>query len=236
MKKFLWSGIAVGAACVLGATSTYAVSAFAQVEETSITSTGNRNGDPVRSATFRADVLRIENELALAPLARSSSSLAPVTLELPMPDGSQQMFRVYESPVMAPELAARYPELRTYEAYGVDDRSVFARFSVTPKGFHAIAFTQEGTVWVDPYQERDNDHYVSYYANDYRRTPDHFDGSWACEFVEDPERTAEVATLVAESANRGGISTGDELRTYQLALAATGEYTAFHGGTVAAGF
>ena len=34
---------------------------------------------------------------------------------------------------------------------------------------------------------------------------------------------------------KGVVPSGDELRTYRLAVAATGEYTIFHGGTVGAG-
>ena len=43
---------------------------------------------------------------------------------------------------------------------------------------------------------------------------------------------AELAELIAQGVLP---PTGSQLRTYRLAMAATGEYTAFHGGTVALG-
>ena len=44
-----------------------------------------------------------------------------MVMTLPMPDGTFPRFRVLESPILAPELGRRYPEIRTYRGQGLDD-------------------------------------------------------------------------------------------------------------------
>ncbi len=76
--------------------------------------------------SLQADRPALESLLATAPLEFTASEGAP--LQLPLPDGSFARFSVEESPIMAPELARRYPEIRTYLVRGIDqptaDRSV----------------------------------------------------------------------------------------------------------------
>ncbi len=167
-----------------------------------------------------------------APLERTEAARlrAPV-LELPWPDGGTRRFAVEASPVMEPALAQRFPQIRTYRGRGLDDTSAVARLDLTPQGFHAIVLGLGGTVYVDPWSRTDVSHYVSYFKRDYRRRSGtefqcHFDAS-------DPRLTGE-----RDLARHFGLeprSFGDTLRTYRLAMAATQEYTTFHGGTVPAG-
>ncbi len=79
-------------------------------------------------------------------------------------DGGFATVRVAEASVLAPELQARYPEIRTYLAAA--RAGVHGRLSLTPLGFRAMLFTPEGTVYVDPYTQGDAEHYVVYYWSD----------------------------------------------------------------------
>ncbi len=156
-------------------------------------------------------------------------------ITLPLPDGKFDRFQIIESPIMAPGLAAKFPEIKTYSGQGIDDRTAALRFDLTPTGFHAMIISGSGTVYIDPYCRGDRSHYISYYTRDFRTDLNQrLDTS--CEVIVDPEIRAEIAGLVADRA-AGKIRTpsGEELRTYRLAVAATGEYTNFHGGTVEQG-
>ncbi len=141
-------------------------------------------------------------------------------IEVPMPEGYLAQFRVWDSPVMAPELAAKFPEIKTYIAQGIDDPAMTARLDLTPHGFHAQIFTPDGLVYVDPYSRFDDHAYASYYKKDYR-TPD--TDAWKCYTVDDEASYGQRGT---------GLSTGPTRREFALAVAATAEYTAYHGGTV----
>ncbi len=86
-----------------------------------------------------------------------------VVLELPMPDGTFQRFRVKESPTLAPELAAAFPEIRTYAGQGLDDPAASTRFGWTAAGFHAIILTgTRGNVFIDTWASGTTKVYLSY--------------------------------------------------------------------------
>jgi len=93
----------------------------------------------------------------------SDRSAPGVVIELPMPDGSFQRFRVKESPMLAPELAAAFPETRTYAGQGLDDPAATTRFGWTQAGFHAVILTGTGgNVFIDTWGAGTVEMYLSY--------------------------------------------------------------------------
>lgn len=147
---------------------------------------------------------------------------------LPMPDGTLARFSIIESPVMAPELAAEFPEIKTFRGIGVDDPRATVRLDITPQGFHAQILSPNGAVYIDPYWRGDNVLHTSYYKRNYRRAID----DWTC-LTRGGDSFGTQA--LAATADLGTASSGGTLRIYRLAVAATGEYTTYQGGTVALG-
>ncbi len=168
---------------------------------------------------------RLIDELARVPLEGTVVATGPAIISLPMPDGAFARFWVYESSVMAPELAAKFPEIRTYAGQGIDDPAATVRFDWTVQGFHAQILSPNGAAYIDPYWKNDVEFYASYWKRDYRRG-----GGFSClvDELHDDHAHAIAATAAV-------LDSDTKLRTYRLAVAATGEYTNFHGGTVNAG-
>jgi hypothetical protein len=168
----------------------------------------------------RLDLAAFLDLVAGAPL-ELTGGIGPV-MTLPMPDGSFARFRVEESPIMEPDLAAQLPDIKTYRAAGIDIPEATARLDITPEGFHGFILAPGGTVYIDPYRRGDTENYISYWRSDYERPvgamPFH------CDFA---------GEQAAKRKSRPAAARGAMLRTYRLALACTGEYAAFYGGTVA---
>jgi hypothetical protein len=169
-----------------------------------------------------------------APMESSKTARqTQVVMTLPMPDGTLTRFRIEESPVMAPRLAALFPEIRTYRGKGLDDPTATTRFDVTPKGFHAIVLSAHRTVIIEPAARGRSGQYVSY---DQRDAPTEAN-SFSCVTSDVEQSLAQPQTrqyLHSGSASLG-VASGTTLRTYRLALAATAEYTQQYGGGTVAG-
>ncbi|MBK9963558.1 MAG: IPT/TIG domain-containing protein [Holophagales bacterium] len=147
-------------------------------------------------------------------------------LELPHPDGGLALFRVIASPVMAPELAAKFPEIRTFRGEGVDDPTASVRFDVSPRGFSAMVLSAFGAWYVDPWSRDKPGVVASYHRRDALRDPENV---FRCEGPPKEEGLEEPALRSVRSepgpAYLPLLSTGPTLKTYRLALATTGEYS-----------
>lgn len=193
------------------------------VDEATLRIEGERVIMPTAYRTLALDWTALNDLLANAPngLAEANDTI----LVLPLPNGEYGRFRIYKTAVMHPDLAAKFPEIQTYAGVGLDDSSAYVRLDTTPKGFHAMILSANGRVFIDPYSADGINLYQSYYANDYvPNLPANFDPDIV---VANEDESAEKPDVIA-----GAVTSGAELRTYRLAVAATGEYTQFHGGTV----
>src|SRR5262249_27564131 len=149
---------------------------------------------------------------------------SPLILTLPLPDGSFAHFQVVESSVLAPALAAKNPDIRTYVAQGVDDPFATARLDRTSEGFHGMILSPRGCIFIDPYARGDPENYLSFDRRAVRRDK----GAWVCHTL---------PGVPLNGGHPGGITplgTGALLQTYRLAISCTGEYYTARGGTTTA--
>ncbi len=200
-------------------------SLWVDIAPVSIESRGSRLVSPLNARTMSVDYDALRSSLRAAPLeAERFAPDSPFEVSLPLPEGGFARFRVVESSVMEPELAKRYPELRTYLGQGIDDPTATARFDTTSKGFRAQIIGVSKTFYIEPLQTNDLLHYVAFNKSDYARS----DARFVCGVTGEPVK--EIPQILRRN-NVSAIASGATLRTYRLALAATAEYTAAVGGT-----
>jgi uncharacterized repeat protein (TIGR01451 family) len=176
----------------------------------------NPDIEPAAQRGWRLDLPAMQARL---PHLRHGGELA-----LPLSDGTLSTFTLVDSQTMAPELAARYPGLVSLRGHDAQGRRV--RLDSSPAGLQAMIFADDGVSVIQP-EARGSDRYTSFARRGWRGAQKNFQ----CDVV----RHAGGKSLALEkySPTPSKVVTGATLRTYRLAVAATGEYTAFHGGTKA---
>jgi len=148
-----------------------------------------------------------------------------VELELPMPYGGSKRFRLSPSEVMAPELAARYPRIQTFAGHGIDDPLDRIRFELLPQGVGAMLFGVDGVVVLQP-QGKSGSYVV------FQRETVAERSNLVCNVtrIEPAARSLLPHPLQHPAASPRKV-VGGQLRRYRTAIATTGEYSSFHGGT-----
>ena len=179
---------------------------------------------------FTANIERIKSILLQAPppgvVLANGGTQRQVEISLPMPEeGKYLRFAVEEVAIMHPDLAAKYPEIKTYRGHGLDDPSARLALDFTPAGMHAQIRNGNGAIYIDPCYRGNDRIYVSYHKRDIFRNPKA--EGFVC-------LTPGRATRAIKSAPPA-TSSGTQLRTYRLACAANSTFTNFTGNTVASG-
>lgn len=181
-----------------------------------------RLATPNKHKIFTLNVDAFKSAVANAP-KRELQTESAVIVEFPDAEGNLELFRVQEASNMAPELQAQFPQIRAYIGKSLTNPSSVLRFSLSPeKGLSSMLLNEGKTVFIEPYT-KDLSNYIVYVNS----KEDEGNRSFICE-TEDitGDFPLPEGTELQRNANDG------KLRTFRLALACTGEYTSFHGGTV----
>ncbi|MCS7033617.1 MAG: M12 family metallo-peptidase [Phycisphaerae bacterium] len=185
---------------------------------------------------FQLNATRMRQKLATAGAEDLSRGLGlgdgAIEISIPTPEGKLARFRIVETQIMEPGLAAQFPQIRTYSGVGIDDPLARIALDFNTLGFHAQVRSPHGMYYVDPYIHLNPGIYGSYYRSDAKWRPENVFFEPELELPEHHDHDHDTPPAVAGD---GGpeVDTGTQLRTYRLANAANGEYTQFFGGTVA---
>ncbi|MBK8845376.1 MAG: hypothetical protein IPO27_02010 [Bacteroidetes bacterium] len=178
---------------------------------------------PVSTSYYSIDFDAVKSELNKAPQESFDAKPSPgLRFTLPFPDGSLHHFEVYHYNLIIEEEEKAF-EIKTFLASEIGSRHIKARIDYTPWGFHAMVFGGEQWILINPCIHGNEKYYAVFDKNQCKRQY-----PFVCE-NDDVVDMNEIKS-VANNSNR---SSGTQLRTYRLAMAATGEYTTYYGGTKA---
>ena len=154
-----------------------------------------------------------------APLRGENTNRSNASLAFPNPDGRIEIYSVFEAPTFSPNLSVKYPSIKSY--IGHSESGYIIRFSIDHRGLQAAIMDKARTTsYIQFLKESNNIHAV--YTSGQRDLSDlgftcstHYEG-------------------VNQNRSSHQRDANDQLlRIYRLAVSASGEYTQFHGGTVA---
>lgn len=184
-----------------------------------------RKSEPNRATFFDLNIQELKEILQEAPSRKETTSESNLLVDLPNSQGVFETYRIKEASIMAPELQEKFPDIKSYVGTSINDKNVTVRFSVSPKGLHAMFFGLEnGVQFIDPYTSNAST-YIAYA----KKNLSILDSDFLCE-VDDTIDSDRITSVINEN---GARNNDGSLRTYRLAVACTGEYGVFHGGTVA---
>ena len=163
-----------------------------------------------------------------------SSARKTFYLELPIPTGGFRQFEFKRSTTLSPGLSARFPHIQAFEGLSVGKDGSTAQLEVTSAGLSAQILDVEGRWMIDPIDQLKTDKVKSYFARDDQRTgvplQCGFDHRHSYGFKGARPNKLDAAQRPAATREQSR-SRGTEFRTYRLAIATTGEYSEYHGGT-----
>lgn len=197
-----YSTVALLMASMLGSTSLMAsewgtVAARATADE----------GYEVRAHQFRVAKVPLDY---FAGLQAGASELT-----LPLPDGGEVTFALEAYDVLPADLAAKYPQIRTFKGYNPAHPVDTGRFDLGPQGFHAMFSHQGQMVFVDPLRNAEG--YAVYYQKDAHSR-----------LEEDADKV--IGSGVSKLVRKVQVD-GNARKRYTIAISAAGEYTRYHGGS-----
>jgi chitodextrinase len=171
---------------------------------------------------FQLDVNQLKQSLMNAPKRFASNNNSTSIVSFPNSQGQVENYRIQESSNMDPQLAARYPEIKSYIGQGIENPTATIYFSVSPLGLQTMVIrADQSAEFIEPYT-KDLSAYVVYKKSDKAASLNRFE----CKVI--AENIEAVTTIAARPNADDAI-----LRTFRLAMSCTGEYTAYFGGTKA---
>jgi len=183
----------------------------------------------VQNSYYKLDLNKIKEQLKNAQ--ETGPNAKPVEISLPTLNGKIERFAVYSFPVVVKELADQY-QLGSYVGVGIDDPSKYVRFSVAPNDFQSMIISDGKSEFIEPTDKTKTIYEV------HPKTDKSKEG-FSCSTNESVLSKTEIKNLLENGKSfinqptNFSKSSDKKYRTMRLAMSVTGEYTAYHGGTVA---
>lgn len=178
-----------------------------------------------KSATYSIDIGALHTYLA--PASGNQRADGGIALEVPLAGNKAETFIIYETQVLAPEIALRMPELKTYSGRSLgSDYKI--KLTLSAKGLNALLLDTKGNaiVFEKATEDKEQHIYRSYRSEDVITDP----GNLSCGNIAAINSPAERPGHLDIPVNKtyksvAKFSNGSSKKQYRLAIGATGEFT-----------
>jgi len=186
---------------------------WSKIDKTSITESLLKKESFISNyQTFKLNLENLKNQLNSIPKGLAGKGKI---IKFPDAKGNLQKYLVKETSLLHPELAVKFPAIKSYVGQGVNDKSSSIHFTVNILGLYAmILSSKKGTMYIDPYT-KNRKSYMIYSKNDVSTNR-----NFTC------LTKKELVNNRSKNSNKNANDL--KLRTFRLALATTEEYSNFH--------
>ena len=208
---------------LLGMTSIFGQSPFEEVKSEQVAFSERAIHAPVAFAAHRAADAELRVAINKALQTRG-------TIEIPLPSGELVPVQIQKYEVAEKEFYRRYPQIQTFSFQNAE-RELSGFGAMSQLGFHAVGQSTKGEFYTDPTQKDGKEKtYATYFTRDYA-LPEGQERA-VCEKEGILDEIEEPGTSLASvQAKAGANQDRPPLRQYRFAVATTGEYAQYHGGT-----
>ncbi len=164
-----------------------------------------------------------KKNLEFAPLRGIKAGKSSTVISVPGFEGKLETFQIYEASVFSPELASKFPNIKSYIGYSTTNSGIILRMSVSPNGIQTmISYSDRPTMFMQPISHGSN-RYIVYDKSAREDYQDEFE----CKTIDELHKSYSGHQITSRDAN------DQTLRKFRIAISVNGEYAAYHGGTVA---
>ena len=176
-----------------------------------------KNFDKNKYQLFSLNLDNFKILLADVPSRKNIGSSPMVVINFPDKKGNMERFQVSETSTLAPEIAIKYPNIKTYIGFSLDNPGGRIRFSVTPQGLKTMStYPNKPALFTVPLNKGDESLYITY------------DRSMRIDSKKDFECLTENENVPIKEIISFNRDANDQiLRTLRIAISTTGEYTNF---------
>jgi chitodextrinase len=175
------------------------------------------------TSLFNLDINSLKQSIRSVSKRVNFNESSNTIISIPNRDGKMERFSVLENSNMEQDLANRYPEIKSYVGYGIDNPTATVYFSISPLGFQSMTlYADKSAEFIEPYT-KDLKTYTVYRKADRKAAFSKFE----CSVVEHANNKAASDAAARPNAD------DSKLRTFRLAMSVTGEYSSHFGGTKA---
>ena len=177
--------------------------------------------DKNKVAFFNLDITSFKEKTASTTKRASKNNANTSVIDIPTLNGKLEAFRIYEANVFSPELARKYPNIKSFVGYSMDNSGARLRMSVSPQGVQTmIRYLDKPTVFMQPISKGSNEYFV--YD---RGMKVNSEAIFKCETNDLLNNTFNKSK--ASKINEGGAN-DQTLQKFRIAISTTSEYTAYH--------
>ena len=136
-------------------------------------------------------------------------------ISLPSIDGSLEEFEIFENTVIH-ESVKQYYSIKTFEGFSTERKDVHIRCDISSRGFQAMIYDDNNSYVIEPLYKGRSDEHIVYLKNEITLE------GLKCGFHGEAKKIKK---------SESGIRMSTSLKTYKLALVATGEFGVQFGGS-----